>query len=94
MKTKEELNALKNEVETVNKKLTALSDEELAQVSGGSDDIVDFTSKVYETVTITLKQAEEEKDKLLASIIKQPQPREKRDWDRDKLREHQFDGLK
>ena len=79
MKTPEELNALKNEVETLDKKLTALSDEELAQVSGGSDDIVDFTSKVYETVTTTLKQAEEEKDKLLASIIKQSQPREKRD---------------
>ena len=79
MKTKEELNALKNEVETLDKKLTALSDEELAQVSGGSDDIVDFISMVYETVTKPLKQAEEEKDKLLASIIKQSQPREKRD---------------
>ena len=79
MKTKEELNALKEEAETLNKKLTALSDEELAQVSGGSDDIVDFISMVYETVTKPLKQAEEEKDKLLASIIKQSQPREKRD---------------
>ena len=79
MKTPEELNALKNEVETLDKKLTALSDEELAQVSGGSDDIVDFISMVYETVTKPLKQAEEEKDKLLASIIKQSQPREKRD---------------
>ena len=35
MKTKEELNALKNEVETLNKKLAELSDEELSQVSGG-----------------------------------------------------------
>ena len=35
MKTKEELNALKEEVETLNKKLTELSEEELAQVSGG-----------------------------------------------------------
>ena len=34
MKTKEELNALK-EVETLNKKLHELTDEELAQVSGG-----------------------------------------------------------
>ena len=33
-KTKEELNALKEEVETVNKKLAELTDEELAQVSG------------------------------------------------------------
>ena len=35
MKTKEELNAMKEEVETVNKKLHELTDEELAQVSGG-----------------------------------------------------------
>ena len=36
MKTKEELNALKEEVETLNKKLCELTDEELEQVSGGS----------------------------------------------------------
>ena len=35
MKTKEELKALKEEVETLNKKLAELTDEELAQVSGG-----------------------------------------------------------
>ena len=35
MKTKEELNALKEEVETLNKKLCELTDEELEQVSGG-----------------------------------------------------------
>ena len=35
MKTKEELNALKEEVETVNKKLAELTEEELAQVAGG-----------------------------------------------------------
>ena len=35
MKTKEELNALKNEVETLNKKLHELTEEELKQVSGG-----------------------------------------------------------
>ena len=35
MKTKEELNALKEEVETLNKKLDELTEEELAQVSGG-----------------------------------------------------------
>ena len=38
MKTKEELNALKEEVETLNKKLHELTDEELAQVSGGLKD--------------------------------------------------------
>ena len=35
MKTKEELNALKEEVETLNKKLNELTEEELKQVSGG-----------------------------------------------------------
>ena len=35
MKTKEELNALKEEVETLNKKLRELTEEELAQVTGG-----------------------------------------------------------
>ena len=35
MKTKEELNALKEEVETLNKKLQELSEDELQQVSGG-----------------------------------------------------------
>ena len=36
MKTKEELNAIKEEVATLNKKLAELSDEELEQVVGGS----------------------------------------------------------
>ena len=35
-KSKEELNAIKEEVETVNKKLHELTEEELAQVTGGS----------------------------------------------------------
>ena len=35
MKTKKELNALKEEVETVSKKLHELTDEKLAQVTGG-----------------------------------------------------------
>ena len=38
MKTKEELNALKEEVETQNKKLHELDDEQLAQVAGGVGD--------------------------------------------------------
>ena len=41
MKTKEELNALKEEVETLNKKLAELTEEELAQVSGGWDVLSD-----------------------------------------------------
>ena len=35
MKTKEERNEIKEEVETVSKKLCALTEEELAQVTGG-----------------------------------------------------------
>ena len=35
MKTKEELNALKEEVEALNKKLHELTEEELEQVTGG-----------------------------------------------------------
>ena len=38
MKTNEEPNTLKEEVETVSKKLHELTDEELAQVAGGGDD--------------------------------------------------------
>ena len=38
-KTKEELNAIKEEVETVSRKLHKLTDEELAQVSGGAPTI-------------------------------------------------------
>ena len=36
-KTKEELNALKEEVESVSRKLHELTEEELAQVCGGFD---------------------------------------------------------
>ena len=37
MKTIEELNALKEEVEAVSRKLHELTDEELEQVSGGAN---------------------------------------------------------
>ena len=47
MKTAEELNALKEEVETVNEKLHDLTDEELAQVSGGG--------WVYQDIEISLE---------------------------------------
>ena len=40
MKTKKELNALKEEVETLNKKLHELTEEELEQVSGGLESAV------------------------------------------------------
>ena len=42
MKTKEELNALKEEVETLNRKLHELTEEELAQVSGSAAGSVQF----------------------------------------------------
>ena len=38
-KTKEELNALKEEVESVNEKLQELTEEELEQVTGGGTPI-------------------------------------------------------
>ena len=40
MKTPEELNALKNEVETMNKKLAELTEEELTQVAGGMETFI------------------------------------------------------
>ena len=46
-KTQEELNALKEEVETVNRKLADLSKEELEQVAGGS--------WVYQDIEISLE---------------------------------------
>ena len=44
MRSKEELNALKEEVETLNKKLHELTEEELAQVSGGVESDGDKTT--------------------------------------------------
>ena len=53
MKTKEELNALKEEVETVNKKLHKLTDDDLEQVSGGQNDqIVCFGGISYFSHTV------------------------------------------
>ena len=52
MKSKEELNALKEEVETLSRKLHELTEEELAQVSGGKD--VSLRAFVFETHVATL----------------------------------------
>ena len=49
MKTKEELNALKEEVETLNKKLHELTDGELEQVAGGA-----YIKDIYEQVMYDL----------------------------------------
>ena len=46
MKTKDKLNALKEEVETVSKKLHELTEEELEQVSGGA-----YVKDGYDSVT-------------------------------------------
>ena len=46
MKTKEELNSLKEEVENLNKKLLELTEEELAQVTGGADLNIDGTDAI------------------------------------------------
>ena len=46
MKTKEELEELKEEVENLNKKLAELTEEELAQVTGGW---------VYQDIDISLE---------------------------------------
>ena len=48
MKAKEELNALKNEVEVLNQKLSTLTDEELEQVTGGVDPGLDIEQPVIE----------------------------------------------
>ena len=49
MKTEEELNALKEEVETLNKKLAELTDDELTQVSGGVGFASDILKRVLES---------------------------------------------
>ncbi len=45
MKSKEELTALKEEVEAVNEKLHELTDEELEQVAGGFVPEIELPSK-------------------------------------------------
>ena len=56
MKTKEELNALKAEVETVNRKLRELTGDELKQVTGGD---VEFLYCEYLTPTQCILDAPE-----------------------------------
>ena len=51
MKTKEELSALKEEVEALNKKLGELTDEELAQVYGGI-----LPKDHYENIILNLQE--------------------------------------
>ena len=55
MKTQEELNALKEEVKTVSRKLAQLNEEELKQVSGGG--------WVYQDIEISLESENGEGEK-------------------------------
>ena len=45
MKTREELNIIKEEVETLNKKLAELTDEDLEQVTGGGVLVKTYTDE-------------------------------------------------
>ena len=57
MKTNEELNALKEEFETVSKKLHELNEEELSQVSGGFENLIKLIAGLVATpigVTVTI----------------------------------------
>ena len=45
MKTKEELNELRNEVESMNMKLSELTDEELNEIVGGMNIVIDDMPK-------------------------------------------------
>ena len=57
MKTKEELNALKEEVEAESKEPRKLTEEELAQVSGGSENLIKLIAGLVATpigVTVTI----------------------------------------
>ncbi|MBQ0090248.1 MAG: bacteriocin [Prevotellaceae bacterium] len=56
MKTAEELNAIKEDVETLNNKLNELTDEELAKVTGGHD-LDPLQVKDYAKVLKMLEQA-------------------------------------
>ena len=53
MKTKEELNALKNEVKNLNAKLAELSEDELKEVSGGMtpEEILEFMKQHHLIIT-------------------------------------------
>lgn len=55
MKTKEKLNAIKEEVKTLNKKLAELTEEELKQVTGGGERRV-FSEDPETNVRITVAE--------------------------------------
>ena len=67
MKTKEELNSLKEEVEVIGKKLTELNEEELMQVSGGCGAGLDNSdygvSEIIKKLFEAIKEAKEKAEK-------------------------------
>ena len=54
VKTQEEMNALKEEVETVSKKLHELTEEELEQVAGGIDYQKNYSPKQWKDLLLYL----------------------------------------
>ena len=56
MKTQEELNALKEDVETVSRKLYELNDDELAVVSGGHDINYELIRQLLEIIFAPVKE--------------------------------------
>ena len=53
MKSKEELNAIREEAETLNKKFAELTEEELAQVTGGGTLVKTYTDENGQECTHT-----------------------------------------
>ena len=53
-KTQEELNAMKEEVETVSRKLHELTEEELEQVAGGIDYQKNYSPKQWKDILLYL----------------------------------------
>ena len=65
MKTKEELNALKEEVETLNKKLAELTEDELAQVVGGAKWEFDYGHDIPDGKSYTVEERKNKDQKGL-----------------------------
>ena len=58
MKTQDELNALKEDVETVSRKLYELNDDELTVVSGGHDINYELIRQLLEIIFAPVKENE------------------------------------
>ena len=59
MKTQEELNALKEEVVTLNEKLKELTEEELKQVTGGYDIVLSGGTSTFKGLPEELERVED-----------------------------------